>query len=197
MLLLIKSGGIGKVVSIDATCTSLMQKTSSRPLKPWGSMYAWGPTALLPIFRLLGTAYTRKHVWTAVSSADNQFDLFTKVDFEYPDAVASAKVGKGAKSEGDLVISGTEGYVYVPAPWWKTDYFEVRYEDPARNRRYFYQLDGEGISFELVSFVRTIETCGECPYSPHEVSRAIAGIIGDIQAGSDVGVSVIDRHPHV
>ena len=27
------------------------------------------------------------------------------------------------------MISGTKGYAYVPAPWWKTDYFELRYED--------------------------------------------------------------------
>ena len=26
------------------------------------------------------------------------------------------------------MISGTKGYAYVPAPWWKTDYFELRYE---------------------------------------------------------------------
>ena len=65
------------------------------------------------------------------------------------------------KSEGELVISGTKGYIYVPAPWWKTEYFEVRFENPENNRRYFYQLDGEGIRYELVSFVRSIES-GKC-----------------------------------
>ena len=44
-----------------------------------------------------------------------------------------------AKAEGELVIAGTKGYIYVPAPWWKTDYFEVRYENPEDNKRYFYQ----------------------------------------------------------
>ncbi len=69
--------------------------------------------------------------------------FFSKIDFIYDDAVASIRVGKGVKSEGELIISGTEGYIYVPAPWWKTDYFEIRYENPADNKRYFYQLDGE------------------------------------------------------
>ncbi len=56
-------------------------------------------------------------------------DAFTKIDFTYDDAVASIKVAKAAKSEGELVVTGTKGYIYVPAPWWKTDYFEVRYEN--------------------------------------------------------------------
>ena len=46
--------------------------------------------------------------------------------------------------------------MYVPAPWWKTDYFEIRYENPADNKRYFYQLDGEGIRYEWVAFVKMI-----------------------------------------
>ena len=66
------------------------------------------------------------------------------------------KVGKGVKSEGELIISGTKGYIYVPAPWWKTEYFEVRFENQNNNRRYFYQLDGEGIRNELVAFLRAI-----------------------------------------
>ena len=48
--------------------------------------------------------------------------------FRFKNAVCSFKVGLGVKTEGNLVISGTKGYIYVPAPWWKTDYFEVRYD---------------------------------------------------------------------
>ena len=71
--------------------------------------------------------------------------------------MATAKVGSGAKSRVVSVVSGAQrANIYVPAPWWKTDYFEIRYEDPADNRRYFYQLDGEGIRFEWVSFLRMI-----------------------------------------
>ena len=56
-----------------------------------------------------------------------------------------------------MIVSGTKGYLYVPAPWWKTDYFELRYEDISANKRYFYQLDGEGIRFELLAFARSVE----------------------------------------
>ena len=47
-------------------------------------------------------------------------------------------VAMGVKSEGELVVSGTDGYIYVPAPWWKMDDFEERHENPALNRRYFH-----------------------------------------------------------
>ena len=112
LLLLVKSGKIGEVYSVDATCTSL----SEMNINSWNSICAWGPTTMLPIFNILGTEYRKKMI---ISHLDvNGNDEFTKLVFIYKNAVASAKVGKGVKSEGELVISGTKGYVYVPAPWW-------------------------------------------------------------------------------
>ena len=105
------------------------------------------------------------------------FDGFTKIDFIYPDSVASIKVAKTAKSEGELIITGTKGYIYVPAPWWKTDYFEIRYEDPTENKRYFYKLDGEGIRYEIVAFNRSIESGKNYSYIDSTISIAISEII--------------------
>lgn len=172
MLLLLKGGKIGDVVSVDATCTS-MQRNAADTANEWNCVYEWGPTGLLPIFQILGTDYSQLHIATR-KSAKTQEDIFCKADFVYKDAVASIKVGSGVKSEGELVISGTKGYVYVPAPWWKTDYFEIRYEDPAQNKRYFYQLDGEGIRNELVTFVRSIERNKLIGGNSHQVTMGIA-----------------------
>lgn len=157
MLLLIKSGRIGNVVSVDATCTSLSaNKGLEDPALRWGSMETWGPTALLPVFQILGTKYVDVSIISRCSYDDSRFDDFSEMIIRYPSAVATCKVGAGVKSEGSLVISGTKGYVYVPAPWWKTEYFEIRYEDQSCNRRYFYQLDGEGIRYEWVAFLKMI-----------------------------------------
>lgn len=176
LVLLAKSGKIGQIVSIDATCTS-MRYLEEEIERQWGSFCAWGPTALLPVFQLLGTNYKEKHITTWKS--ENSFDNFTKVDFIYPNAVASIKVAKGAKSEGELVITGTKGYIYVPAPWWKTDYFEIRYENPNENKRYFYQLDGEGIRYEIVAFVRSIESKNDNYFIDPKISLAISRIMED------------------
>ena len=180
MLLLAKGGKIGKVVSVDATATSLRDINlieESNFNGVWNSINAWGPTVLLPVFQLLGTDYKEKKIISKIK--DKDFDLFTKIDFLYNDAVATVKVGKGVKSEGELVISGTKGYIYVPAPWWKTDYIEIRYEDAADNKRYFYQLDGEGIRYELVAFFKAIETGKDRSYINREISDAICAVIED------------------
>lgn len=159
MLLLIKSGIIGKVVSVDAVCTSLRLHdgiTAEELENRLSGFYGWSPTALLPVFQILGTQYLEKHIYVHYLDREKEYDDFVKIDFRYADAVASIKVGDGVKSEGELVVTGTKGYVYVPAPWWKTDYFEIRYENPADNKRYFYPLEGEGIRYELVAFARAV-----------------------------------------
>ena len=162
MLLLVKSGKIGEVMSVDATCTSLMQPYSSvEELKErWNARQAWAPAALLAVFQILGCDYEEARVTPFVVPGTEDFDIFTKYDFKYKNAVGTIKVGKGVKSEGELVVSGTKGYIYVPAPWWKMDYFEVRYENPETNQRCFYQLEGEGIRRELVHFVGAISRGG-------------------------------------
>ncbi len=120
-------------------------------------METWGPTALLPIVQLLGPAWDAVSFSACHAADDPSRDTFARAVFTYPEAVASFTVGSAVKAEGDLVIAGTEGYLYVPAPWWKTDYFEIRRENAADNKRYFYQLDGEGIRYQLVAFARAIE----------------------------------------
>lgn len=180
LLLLVKSGKIGKVVSIDATCTSLKDMQNGYDLdNKWNSISAWGPTALLPIFQILGVNYRKKSILTHYADSSKNFDAFTKIEFIYEDAVASIKVAKLAKAEGNLIITGTKGYVYVPAPWWKTDYFEIRYEQQEDNRKYFYQLDGEGIRNEIVLFSKSIERKRNMGNISEEVSVAICKVIED------------------
>lgn len=178
MLLLVKSGKIGKVISVDATCTSLMPPYNSvaELMKRANSRCAWAPAALLAVFQILGIDYEDCRRTSFYADGTDDFDVFTKYDFKYKDAVATVKVGKGVKSEGELVVSGTKGYVYVPAPWWKTDYFEVRHENQEDNRRYFYQLDGEGIRGELVAFARMIAD-GDKGNVGRTISRQICGLM--------------------
>lgn len=172
LLLLIKGGRIGEIVSVDCTCTSLRKNQSE-----WSGIHEWGPTALLPVFELLGTDVKDFRI---TSHSSNGISDFTKIDFWFSKAVASIKVGDGVKSEGELVVSGTKGYLYVPAPWWKTDYFEIRYEDQSQNKRYFYQLDGEGIRYELVAFTRAIERGRAISNIDQNVSFAISDVMNAV-----------------
>lgn len=186
LMLLVKSGKIGRVVSIDTTCTSIIPAASRSGKYLWNSICAWGPTAMLPIFQILGTEYVNKQVISRLLDVRTKFDDFTKINFTYTDAVASLRVGNGVKSEGEMIISGTKGYIYVPAPWWKTDYFEIRYENPADNQRYFYALEGEGIRYELLTFLKSAQNGqGGGTYIPPQVTRQIISVIEDFYQGRD------------
>lgn len=192
LLLLAKSGIIGDIVSVDTSCTSLLEFDPTQDINQeqleWNSVCAWGPTAMLPIFQLLGTDYVSKRFVTRFVDEERSYDAFTSIMFIYPHAVASLKVGQGVKSEGEMVVSGTKGYIYVPAPWWKTDYFEVRYEDPHNNKRYFYQLDGEGLRYELLSFLKTIRLERDFNYVADTTSEEIVKVLADFYARHEMTV---------
>lgn len=185
LLLLLKGREIGDVVSVDTTCTSLLKvNPDGSDLRPfvWNSICWWGPTALLPIFDIFGSEYKTLQLYSRYLENNDGFDMFTKGSLIFDDGVASFKVGQGVKSEGEMIISGTKGYIYVPAPWWKTDYFEVRYENQTDNRRYFYQLEGEGIRNEILSFYRATEGVKTEKEIAESSSRAIISIIQQVMA---------------
>ena len=181
LLLLIKAGKIGDVYSVDAVCTSIRDNNDNAE---WNNIHEWGPTALLPVYQILGTHYNRSTI--ASHFRDEEHDSFTKIDFIYDHAVASIKIGDGVKSEGELVVSGSKGYIYVPAPWWKTDYFEIRFEKTDENKRYFYQLDGEGIRYELVAFTRSIESCRTALDISREVTLCISKTMEQFQEKDEI-----------
>ena len=185
LILLVKTGKIGNVVSVDATCTSLQNFNNKNLETSWNSICAWGPTAMLPIFQLLQGPYETQ-MYSLFENETLKYDSFTKIDFFFQNATASIKVGRGVKSEGELIISGTEGYIYVPAPWWKTDYFELRFEDPNENRRYFYPLEGEGIRLQLLAFSKAIMEGIKSPYIRTEVSEKISSVIESFYSGQNL-----------
>ena len=156
LVTLIKSGWIGEVVDIDASESKVWGDPTLRELDPaqaGGSFYEMGSYPLLPIMRLMGTDYENMNIY---SRMENGVDIYTKGVLRYPKAVCSFKLGLGVKTEGNLVVSGTKGYAYVPAPWWKTDYFELRFEDQNKNQKFFYSWDGQGLRYEIQEFISCI-----------------------------------------
>lgn len=157
LMVMIKSGVIGDVVDIEASLSKLWDDNMSLrefdPRQAGGSMYELGSYPLLPIVRLLGCKPENLNFYSRMVDG---VDMYTKGVFRYPHATSSFKVGLGVKTEGNLVISGTKGYAYVPAPWWKTDYFELRYEDQNQNKKFFYKWDGAGLRYEIQEFISCI-----------------------------------------
>ena len=157
LMVMIKSGVIGEVVDVEASLSKLWDDDMSLrefdPKQAGGSMYELGSYPLLPIFKLCGINYKNLNLYSRVKDG---VDMYTKGVLRYANAVCSFKVGLGVKTEGNLIISGTKGYAYVPAPWWKTDYFELRYEDQNQNKKFFYKWDGAGLRYEIQEFISCI-----------------------------------------
>lgn len=157
LMVMIKSGVIGEVVDVEASLSKLwdddMTLREFDPKQAGGSMYELGSYPLLPIFKLMGTEYENLNFYSRIQ---NNVDMYTKGVLRYPKSVCSFKVGLGVKTEGNLIISGTKGYAYVPAPWWKTDYFELRYEDQNENKKFFYKWDSFGLRYEIQEFISCI-----------------------------------------
>ena len=48
------------------------------------------------------------------------------------------------------------GYIVVEAPWWKTEYFEVHYEDSSQVEKYSERFLGDGLRYEIKDFLNMI-----------------------------------------
>lgn len=186
MVAVARIGTIGTVRSVDATFTKLVDEGRELHGDDGGSISELATYPLVAIVKLLGTDYTdvRTH---SFRPQDSEVELYSRIDVTYPHAIASARTGIGVKAEGELVVAGTKGYVYVPAPWWKTEYFEARFENPAKNKKYYYKFDGDGLRYELAEFAWMIRN--ETPESfklRSAESIAIAGIIEQARAQATI-----------
>lgn len=189
MLGLVKNGVIGHVMSVDAAFTKHVTDVTLReydPTQAGGALTELGTYPLMAITKLLGT---QPQEVTFLSARHNSIgvDIFTRTQFVYKNAIATATAAIGAKREGDLCITGSKGYIYVPAPWWKTEYFEVRYEDSRRNRKYYTKFEEDGLRYEIAAFLRRINKNELSQYylTPEE-SVFMAGIIEKFRANQGV-----------
>ena len=171
----LSSSVIGDVVDVEAAFTRLTD-TDCREYddkKYGGSFTEFGTYSMLPIFRFLGTEYENV---SFMSKNIESVDGYTKAVFDFGDRFACAKTGLSVKSEGQLLISGTKGYILVPSPWWLTRYFEVRYEDPKKIDRYECEFEGDGLRYEFTEFVRRINEGISIPDKEIDEGMARAGV---------------------
>ena len=110
-----------------------------------------GSYVLLPILKIFGTEFDSINF--SCIKVKNGLDIFTKTSFTFPTGIATATCGLGIKSEGKLLISGTEGYIVVDPPWWKTTHFEIHYEDPGRVENYNENFLNDGLRYEINDLV--------------------------------------------
>ena len=152
LLSLCRSGAVGEIRDVDAVFTKLVPYG----LREWtdadygGSFFELGSYVCLPAVKLFGR---EKLDWSFHSVWEDGTDAFTRGTASAGDRSVSVRTGIGVKSRGELVISGTKGFITVEAPWWKTESFTIGYEDPGRVKKYYYDFAGDGLRYEIADFL--------------------------------------------
>ena len=184
-----KSGIIGSIKEITATFTKLITDKTLREYNPALGGGSFNELASYPLFaaiKLLGTHY-KDVKFTTCLDKDTGVDIFTIAQLIYENCLATCRVGIGVKHEGEMIISGTKGYIYVPAPWWKTNYFEVRYENQNNTLKYYSKFEGEGLRYEISDFLNAIYTHKTTYKLSHSNSIAISEILERFKHDLDQG----------
>lgn len=89
---------------------------------------------------------------------DGGYDISNRViSIHEKGIIGISTVGIGMKSEGDAIISGEKGYVYIPAPWWLTKEFYIKFEDSHKEYYFEYEFEGDGLRYMIAEFVSLIQ----------------------------------------
>lgn len=173
-----KSGIIGNVIDVEACFTRIAGDDTRERLDPnyGGGFLEFGNHTMLPIFKLLGTQYSEVNFNSVLDK--NGIDIYTKASFSFDKGMALSKTGVAVKSEGQLIIAGTKGYILAGSPWWLTKSFEVRFEDFKKKEQYTAKFLGDGLRYELSEFVSLIRNGQRKSYKfTEEESIAMAGVV--------------------
>ena len=156
LLGVVKSGAIGQIRDVEACFTRLTAEGLREMTDAvyGGGFTEFGSYTLLPIIKLMGADF--KEVRFDSVKAENGIDLYTKASFVYDKGFALSKSGVGVKSEGQLIVAGTKGYILAESPWWLTRSFEVRYEDAGKIDKYATRYLGYGLRYEISDFAYMI-----------------------------------------
>ncbi len=183
-----ESGKIGKVHGISATCTILTPPNGREydKAQDGGSISKLASYPLLATIKILGACEMQSVKVKSIYDAKAGVDIFSRIDISFNDAIATATVGIGVQAESDLVIAGTKGHIYVPAPWWTASSFEMRFADPARCERVQVEAEGAGLRYEIAEFAKCISEGGrESCFLTRGNSVGVAGYIERVRAGGE------------
>lgn len=187
ILSLVKGGRIGNLRDVESCFTKLV-KGDLRELKNDGnngSFTELGSYPVMAILKLFGTDYLDLRFESIVDARG--VDIYTKAFFRFEKGLATAKVGLGVKSEGQLIAAGTQGYLVAESPWWKTQSMEIRHENAQENEKFFVKFYGDGLRYEISDFISMLNGNEKKAFKlTAEESIALAGIMEQFLSGVSV-----------
>jgi len=152
----IKDGIIGEVREVRATFTKLIEDKKSRE---WQSPYGGATNELASYPLLLAVKVLGKSMKiNYFEHKEEDIDFANTIVCMHEDnCISISTVGIGIKSEGCAIISGTKGYIYIPAPWWLTKEFFIKFEDVNKTYKFHYEFEGDGLRYEISEFKSLIQ----------------------------------------
>ncbi len=151
----LNNGIVGEIKEVRGTRTSLFREKNYPD-----TFMAQGATNILSSYPslLVNKILGKSKKITFFDQGSDGYDLSNLIVSQHKGgAIGVSRVATGIKSEGDAVISGTKGYVYIPAPWWLTKKFYVRFEDEHKSQTFNYEFDGCGLRYMIAEFVSLIQ----------------------------------------
>ncbi len=155
LLIEIKNGVIGDIKEVRATFTSLYkEKYYPDAFLEQGATNIMLSYPSLLIQKVLG----KRRSVTFFDQREKGIDYSNRaITTHEGGTLGLATVATGMKSEGAATISGTKGYVYIPAPWWLTKVFYFRFEDPHKSFTFHYEFEGCGLRYMISEFSSLIQ----------------------------------------
>jgi len=150
----LKNSTIGNIREVKATFTSLYAERGfpKRYIKH-GATNLLMSYPLLLIQKIAGKAQEVNFF----DQGNKEYDTSNRaITLHEKNIIGIATVGIEMKSEGDAMISGTKGYIYIPAPWWLTKEFHVRFEDEHKSYKFEYEFAGDGLRYMISEFTSLI-----------------------------------------
>ncbi len=151
----LNSGTIGDIKEIRSTFTSLY-KERGFPKKYIEN----GATTLLMSYPslLVQKIAGKSKSLTFFDQKTKMYDISNRaITTHKNNIIGISTVGIGMKSDGHAIISGTKGYVYIPAPWWLTKEFYFKFEDPHKEYHFKYEFEGDGLRYMISEFISLIQ----------------------------------------
>ncbi len=152
----VNSGIIGEVLEVRATFTKLIE---DKTLREYDKKFG-GATNELSVYPLLLASKVLGKIkdFDCYPIVEEGVDIANRIITTHKDnKIAISTVGMGMKQEGCAIISGTKGYIYIPAPWWFSEVFYVRFEDVNEEIKYISKYIGNGFSYEISEFISLIK----------------------------------------
>ncbi len=151
----INSGIIGEVKEVRSTFSSLYKE------RGYSEEYcSYGATNLLmsyPSLLVNKIAGKAKDV-SFFAQSNGSYDISNRaVSVHEDDVFGLSTVAIEMKSASSAVISGSKGYIHIPAPWWLTKEFVCKFEDDSKEYSFKYEFEGNGFRYMISEFASLIQ----------------------------------------